>query len=141
MLLDKELMLSDAQALAGTGNLLSSNTIDRGAAQTTPTGYVAGGDLGQGRIAPFFAQIVTAAAAGGTSVEFQLIQADDAALTTNVDVLATSGAIPTATLTLGYRVSLVTPRGTTKRYIGMRYLRTGTFTGTTGVSAGFSMDR
>lgn len=46
----------------------------------------------------FFVRVGTAFA-GGTSVNFQLVKADDAALSTNLVVLAQSGAIPEASLT------------------------------------------
>jgi Bbp16 len=62
----------------------------------------------------------TVTSGGAATVDFQLVSADDAALTTNVVVHYDSGAIAKATLVAGYRVFAVElPRGTYKRYLGI----------------------
>lgn len=66
-----------------------------------------------------------------TSVEFQLIQADDAALTTNVEVISSTGAIAIASLTLLTNLYLEFRRTdplAPRRYIGVRYVVVGTAT-------------
>ena len=76
---------------AGT-SVLSTNTIDLGTAR----------DMGEG--SDLFGRFeYTVAAVGGTSIEMQVISADDAALSVNVTVIGTTGAIPVASLTLGWR--------------------------------------
>lgn len=105
---------------AGT-SVLSTNTVDLGVAR----------DLGQGPEQLFGRFEVTTAAAGGTSIECQVIVADDAALTTNVTVIGTTGAIPVATLVAGYRTTCaINPKIASKgqRYVGLRYVSVGTTT-------------
>jgi len=109
------------QAVFSVGtSVLSTNTVDLGV----------GRDLGEGfDLFGRFEYIV--AAVGGTSIEHQVITADDAALTTNVTVLGTTGAIAVASLTLGARfVCSINPRIGSKgqRYVGARYISVGTTT-------------
>lgn len=108
------------QTVTGTGNVVSTNTID--ATQVR--------DLGQGQQI-YLRSTATVAQAGATSVEIQAVGADDAGLTTNVVVLASSGAIPIASLTAGKRFALplATQIGSLgKRYYGARYVIVGTST-------------
>ena len=104
---------------AGT-SVLSTNTIDLGVTR----------DLGSGE--DLYGRFeYTIAAVGGTSIEHQVITADDAALTTNVFVVGTTGPIPVASLTLGARFACeINPRIGSKgqRYIGARYISVGTTT-------------
>ena len=104
---------------AGT-SVLSTNTIDLGTAR----------DMGQG--SDLFGRFeYTVAAVGGTSIEMQVISADDAALSVNVTVIGTTGAIPVASLTLGSRTACdINPRIGSKgqRYLGARYISVGTTT-------------
>ena len=104
---------------AGT-SVLSTNTVDLGIAR----------DMGEG--SDLFGRFeYTAAAVGGTSIEMQVISATDAALTTSVTVLGTTGPIPVASLTLGARfVCDVNPVIGSKgqRYLGLRYISVGTTT-------------
>ena len=104
---------------AGT-TVLSTNTVDLGTAR----------DIGEGSEVYGRFQVTTAAV-GGTSIECQVIVADDAALTTNVTVIGTTGAIPVASLILGARFACeVNPRLASKgqRYAGLRYASVGTTT-------------
>lgn len=104
---------------AGT-SVLSTNTIDLSQARDVAEGQ----DL-YGRFE------YTVAGAGGTSIEHQIIVADDAALTTNVTVIGTTGAIPVASLTLGARFACaINPRIASKgqRFMGARYVSVGTTT-------------
>lgn len=128
MYVDNNLVLSGSisgntvsfQTVTGTGNVLSTNTIDLSVAR----------DMGTDQALYLRTQVGTAQA-GGTSVEIQAIAADDAALTTNVTVIGTTGPIATASLTAGARfVSEVNPRIASlgQRYIGARYVIVGTST-------------
>lgn len=114
------------QTVTGTGNVLSTNTIDL--AQTR--------DIGEGSDFFLRAQVGTAQT-GATSVEIQAIVADDAALSSNVTVIGTTGAIATAALAAGARfAAALNPRIASKgqRYLGVRYVITGTSTAGTFVA-------
>jgi len=101
-------------------SVLSTNTVDLGLAR----------DIGEGT--NLFGRFqVTVAAVGGTSIEMQVISATDAALTTAVTVLGTTGPIAVASLTLGSRFAcdtnpLIGSKG--QRYLGLRYISVGTTT-------------
>ena len=61
-------------------------------------------------------------------MQFQLIQADDAALTSNVQVIVQSDAIPIASLPINSIVPLHWDRAAPyapQRYIGVRYVNVG----------------
>jgi len=104
---------------AGT-SVLSTNTVDLGAAR----------DMGEGW--DLFGRFeYTVAAVGGTSIEMQVISATDAALTTAVTVLGTTGPIAVASLTIGSRFACdINPQIGSKgqRYLGLRYISVGTTT-------------
>jgi len=103
---------------ASSASVLSTNTVDLGIAR----------DIGEGSDFVFGRFEVTTAFAGGTSAEFQVIAADDAALTSNVTVIGTTGAIPVASLTAGARFACdVNPRIASKgqRYLGLRTVNVG----------------
>lgn len=108
-----------AQTVTGTNtNVLSTNTIDLGVAR----------DMGAGSDFLKVRSEVLTAFAGATSVEIQAIVADDAALTTNVTVIGSTGAIPLASLTLGARFAAeINARIGSKgqRYLGVRYVIVG----------------
>lgn len=127
MYLDNNLLVSGAvsgasitpQAITGTGNILSTNTVDLGVAR----------DMGEGVDMPYLSAIIGTAVAGGTTTEIQVIQADDAALTSNVTVVGSSGPIATAKLTAGAQFNvLLNPiiGGKGQRYLGARYVVVGT---------------
>lgn len=102
------------QTVTGTNtSVLSTNTLDLGSAR----------DIGKGEPLEVVVEVTTAAS-GGTSVQFQLIQADDAALTTNVQVLVQTDAIAVATLVAGTQVPLHVDRVDpypARRFLGIRY--------------------
>ena len=109
------------QTVTGTDTtVLSTNTYDLGVAR----------DLGKGEPLEITIAVVTAAS-GGTSVKVQLIQADDAALTSNVQVIVQTADIPVATLVAGASIPLHVDRVdpfSPKRYIGLRYVTVGAVT-------------
>jgi hypothetical protein len=133
MILDNFLVFSGAVSAAGVisgqaanaaGSILSTNTVD-----TAP--LTLGGnqtwDIGAGEPLEVAISILTAPTVG-TSVQFQLIQADDAALSSNVQVICQTDAIPIATLTAGQIVALHYDRAAPyapKRYVGVRYVNVG----------------
>lgn len=127
MITDNNLVVSGAISAAGVvsyqnifangTSVLSTNTVDLGSAR----------DVGEGEDL-FLRCEIGAAVTGGTSVEIQFITADDAALSTNVTVLGTTGPIPVASLTAGARF-VADPRPVIgskgQRYIGARFVNVG----------------
>lgn len=116
------------QAVTGTGvTVVSTNTIDA-ASQGVPSSQVR--DFGEGQ--ELFGRFeVLASVSGGTSVELQVIAADAAALTGNVTVLGTTGAIAVAAFILGARFACaINPRLANKgqRCLGMQYITVGAVT-------------
>lgn len=112
------------QAANGAGNILSVNTIDQA---SLPLGNNQAQDVGSGEPVQLVIRVMTAPTVG-TSVQFQLIQADDAALTSNLQVLAQTDAIPIASLPAGAQEVVTVPRAAPyapKRYIGARVVNVG----------------
>ena len=159
MLLDKENLASDAQAVTATA--VSTNSVDLlgtfwynpgAAAPTTPQipGFVATPgasqslnapkDFGKGADIQAFCQVGTAAFTGGTSIQAQIIMSANANLS-SATVLAESAVIALASLVAGYQFRFGTvPPGITSRYLGYNYVVVGTMaTGT--ITAGFMLDR
>lgn len=133
MILDAAMLLSGAysaagvlsgQAIAGAGNVVSTNTIDIG---PLAIGGNQPGDIGVGEDLYVNFSVLSAPTVG-TNVKFQLIQADDAALTTNVQVINSTDDIPIANLAVGTLIPLgwdpAAPYAP-KRYVGARYVNTG----------------
>jgi hypothetical protein len=119
------------------GTYVSTNVIDLaslsfGAAPNQPNDYGAGKQL----IVAF--SIVTALAGGGATVTFQLVDADDAAISVNPEVLVQTAAIPVANLGLGALVPLTWDRAAPfnpRRYFAARYVIAGATTTTGAVVA------
>lgn len=108
------------QTVTGTGNVLSTNAVDLSQNR----------DIGEGKDIYLRVQ-ATVAQVGGTSVEVQAIAADDAALTTNVRVLSTTGPLLTAVWKIGARQAIKLSGligGVGQRYLGARYVIVGTST-------------
>jgi hypothetical protein len=118
MITDKLLRVSTDQAVTTTA--VSTDTIDLSVARDMGEG----GDL-------YMNFAMTEAFAGGTSTNFEIIIADNAALSSNVVVVGASGAIVTTSLTLGTNVAVrLNPQIASlgKRYLGARYTVSGTNT-------------
>lgn len=143
MMLDKENTVSNQQSLIiAVGSALSDFSIDLGAAATDSLGNSVISDIGRG-MADMLVQITeTVLAAGGAAtIDFQLVMADNAALTSNLVVLQTTGAIAKTVLLAGYQPRLRIPVGISKRYLGLRYV-VAAFDVTAGkVTAGIVRDR
>lgn len=120
------------QTVTGNSAVVSTNTID----------LLEASDIGEGDEFLRARANVTVAFTGLTALTIEAIQADDAALTSNVTVIGSSGAIPVASLTAGalFEINLnsrIASRG--QRYLGLRYTPTGT--GTAGAILGdFGID-
>jgi len=103
-------------------NLASLEQAVTATAVSTDSLLIGARDLGRGRALRAFAQVTeTVAAAGAATVNIELIEADDGALTSNVRVLASTGALGKAALPDGTRVLDVSVPTTTKPYLGFRY--------------------
>lgn len=112
------------QAANGAGSILGTNTMDLG---PLTLGGNQAGDTGAGEDLSIVFSVLTAPTVG-TSVQFQLIQADDAALSVNVQVINQTDAFPIASLPVGSLVPLgVDPAApyAPKRYIGVRFVNVG----------------
>jgi hypothetical protein len=108
------------QTVTGASAVLSTNTIDLSQNREIGTGE----DL-------YLRTLVGTAFTGLTALTIEVVVADDAALTTNVAVVGSSGAIPVASLTAGARFAMdINPRigSKSQRYMGARYTPAGTGT-------------
>lgn len=108
------------QLVTAIGATTSTNTIDTG-----PAASAQNTDFGAGEGLSVVIRILqTLTSAGAATVQFQLIQADDAALSSNVQVLAQTDAFGFAALTQGADIQMDWPKATpylpSKRYVGMR---------------------
>lgn len=143
MILDGLLVLcgtvSTTNALAGqlvtaTGNTLSTNTIDLA---PDATGGNQTSDMGAGEPLDIEISIMqTLTSAGAATVQFQLVQADNAALSTNLEVINETPAFGYASLTAGRVIRLpwiTTEPLAPRRYLGMRVvIGTAALTNSTG---------
>lgn len=129
MILDSNNLLSGAYSAAGvlTGQAVTATAVSTNTYDTAPLtlGGNTPNDIGRGEpLEIAISTLVAATAAGAATVNFELIQADDAALTTNVETLVQTGPIPKATLVVGALVGLHYDRAAPlapRRYIGVRY--------------------
>lgn len=121
MILNKNLILSDGQAITATA--ISENVIQWNGVDTAPyeTSAIAR-NLGAGTPVPILLQVIETFATL-TSLTITLETADNAALSSGAVVLASSGAIAAASLTAGYRPPFLRfmPDATMKEYLGLRY--------------------
>lgn len=132
-MLDKQNLISDAQAITVTAvgtNVVKLNGGTPGF--TTDTlGNTVDNDPGKSPELDMLITVTEAfAAAGAATLTFQL-EADDDPAQGSATVLATTPAIPKATLVPGYQVRLALPPGIAAAdvHLGMRYtVATGPFT-------------
>lgn len=126
MIMDNTLVFSDGQAI--TGDAGSTNVIDL---KATDTPYGAGAalarDIGKSSHAIPLNIVVTEAFNNLTSLTISL-QVDDNAAFSSAKTVATSAAIPLASLVAGYRPSFpdYIPEGTDEQYMRLYYDVTGT---------------
>lgn len=116
MITDAQNRPSNNQSLVGlTGTVVSTDSID-----------LLSANRNVGRTYPMrMAAYMTAALAGATSVQAQLIESANANLSSPT-VLASGPVTATADATLGRELLDVNIGGTTKRYIGVQYVIVGT---------------
>ena len=115
MITDKLLRVSEDQAVTTTA--YSTDTIDLGVAR----------DVGEGTTL-YMNFALTEAFANGTNVTFEVVTSANANLSSH-DVIGSSATLATAALTLGKNIVVTfNPdiAGKGKRYIGARYVVTGT---------------
>lgn len=128
MIPDKNLMMSDDQDIGQVvGTYLSDRSIDLWNESALPSdvlGNTVPSDPGKGNPVNVLVQITEAVVGTTSTVEFQLVMADNEALSSNLVVLQSTGAIAEATLVAGYQVMLggTLPPGISKRFLGVRYL-------------------
>jgi Bbp16-like protein len=134
VLLDKQNLFSDAQDLAQVaGSYLSTNTLDTGAVGTIPgLGGTPIHDIGRGGVPRLLVQVVETFTSGGAAtLQVQFVQADNAALSTNLEVLSETRVHALADLVIGKQFGVSVPPGVNRRYVGVRYV-IGTATTTAG---------
>lgn len=121
MILNMNLLFSEGQAITATA--ISDNVLQFLDTGTVPreSGAI-DRNLGRGTYIPMLLQ-VTEDFATLTSLTVTVETADNAALSSGAAVLATTGAIPVASLKAGYRFPspLVLPDATLKEHLGLRY--------------------
>ena len=119
MYVDKDLEMSDSQAVTVTA--ASTNQIDLGAVDAiTPKKNL--------KAEPIEVMaLVDGNFAGGTSLQVSLQTADQANFSDVADLLM-SGAVPVASLKVGYRFPFSCLAQGVKRYIRMNYVVVGTMT-------------
>lgn len=119
---DIENQLSVAQAFTGAATVSTHSYAKGTAAQ----------DLSIGRRMALSVRPTVAAGAGSTHT-LEAIQADDAALTTNVEVIGSTTGVLAAALTKGAEIEVpIRQESMTRKYIGFRHTATG---GTTTLTA------
>lgn len=121
MILNKNLILAEDQAVTATA--ISENVIQWQANGVVPYEVATvARNLGAGSYIPFLIQ-VTEDFATLTSLTITVETADNAALSSGAEVLATTGAIAAASLVAGYRIPSpqVMPDATLKEYFGLRF--------------------
>lgn len=126
MIINKNLTFSENQAITATA--ISENVIqwpDNGIVPFDAAAIVR--NLGAGTPIPMLIQ-VTEGFNTLTSLTITIETADNAALSSGAVVLATSGAIPLASLIAGFRPTFTRflPDGTLKSFLGLRYTVAGT---------------
>lgn len=117
MITDKLLRVSDSQALTTTA--VSTDKVDLSVAR----------DIGEGENL-YMNFCVPTALTGGTSVKFEVVVADDAAISSNVTVVGSSDAVAAASLVAGFNQAVrINPiiGSLGKRYLAARYTIVGTF--------------
>jgi hypothetical protein len=127
MIFDRQSLFSEAQAI--TVDAASTNVIDLGPIKNSRK-------IGHGDKIPLAIQVVEAFATL-TSLEIKVQECAVEGFGSGVVDLATTGAIPVASLVAGYRASLdVIPRNQALRYIRLYYDVTGTAASAGKITAG-----
>jgi hypothetical protein len=112
-------------AMNGAGAVLGTNTLDIGPCTTFGGNQVT--DMGTGEQVNVSVSVITAPTVG-TSVQFQLVQADTPDLATNLQVINQTDAYPIASLPAGTIIPMSFDPAAPyipKRYIGLRVVNVG----------------
>ena len=120
MILDERVEFANDTTLptaTGTNNI--GDVVDLSAGVPVQTATRIGADASKQIFVHF--TVKTAVTSGGAAtVAFQVVTADDAALTTNVVIHNQTDAIPVASLVAGYREIVALPQKVGGRYLGIR---------------------
>ena len=129
MIIDNFLTLSGAwaagvwtpQLVTATGNNVSTNVIDLASAKLNQAA-----DYGQGNELEIVISVVNTLTSGGAAtIAFQAVQADDAAISVNVNVLTQTDTFGFASIVAGQIITINIDRtilGTARRYLALRYV-------------------
>jgi hypothetical protein len=141
-ILDKSLLFSENQAAGTAASVISENVLRFPATGTVMyEGAALPRNLGPGNEIPLFVQ-VTEAFNTLTSLEVQVVTADNAALSSNPVVLGTSGPVALALLQPGYKFNpRIFPDGVVKEYLGLIYVRVGSNATTGKITAAVATER
>jgi hypothetical protein len=133
-------MINDALLqFSGGYNPTSGQSLIGAAATTTSTNVIdtagvgfgnTARDIGQGQALEIMIEVIQAFA-GGTSMQVQLVTADDAAISVNVTPIVIEPAVLTAALTAGKLIPLHWDRSApspARRYVALQYTTVGTMT-------------
>jgi hypothetical protein len=152
MLLDVQNILSDQQNLAqAIGSYNSTNVMDMWGQATKPNipqtiglSYQPGQvikDAGRGALFHIFCEVLQAFTSGGAgTLQAQIINADDAALTVNPTVNNETSVLALATLVVGYQLRLNPQPGLLQRYVGVKYTIAGAAMTAGIITAGIAWD-
>lgn len=124
MYIDAELLFSDKQDLAqAAGTYLSENVIDLRQAGTPPQGSLIH-DVGRGTPIQLFGIInETFTSLGAGTLQVQLVNAANEALSVSATVLQQTPALALATLVKGYQFRFSTlPVGLSEQYLGLKFV-------------------
>jgi hypothetical protein len=130
MIFDQENLFSDRQSVVGSNGatINSTNTIDLGEATFNR-------DVGLANV-PLRVQVVEDVAGSGSSLTVE-VETSNAENFSSSAVIATTPAVPVASLKAGYVFpELQLPIGSTRRYVRLRYKITGAATTAGKVTAG-----
>lgn len=140
MIMDGNLIVSGTVGGTATSPSLTGQAVTATAVSTNTIDLAQARDLFEGNDMVKARFFLTAAFATNTSLTFEIIVASDAALSTNVKVVGSSGAIPVASLTAGatFFVEGNAQIGSlNQRYLGVRYTIGGSNATTGAVLADF----
>jgi hypothetical protein len=150
MMFDVQNLFSDDQDLSqDAATYLSDKSIDLRANGTPVVGGPLSVLVGNGEPIELFCQVTEAftSAGGNATLVVNLVHADDAALTSNLAILATAATITAdaagANAPAGFRIGLprVLPTSITKRYLGLQYVIAVAATTAGKITAGLVIDR
>lgn len=123
MILDANLIVSGSIAGTATAPTLTGQAVTVTAVSTDKIDLTTARDMGEGNDLLKLRTLITASFATLTSLTIEAVIADDAALSTNVTVIGSSGAIPVAQLLIGERFNVeLNPRLAATARLGRRYL-------------------